>query len=800
MRQSVRILSFAWLCAAQAAVAQESAAPPEPDGGGIEEILITAEKRETNLQDTPVAVTAITSDAIEQQGLEDFSDVQFIAPALVYGEIADMAQITMRGIGVDTSTIDAEPGVGLYQDGVYRGGLTSSAALFFDTERIEVLRGPQGTLYGRNTTGGALNVITKLPGESFAVDAEALYGAYNRRRVFGAVDLPLVEGLLAVRGAFSYDARDGYTDNLLTGNEEDDGKAKQAKLAAVLTPIETLDVALRFNWISSDYGGPPFVRTFDVPAYPLFISATNPGGVLGALPGIPAGIPFSNADPRNVSYDQDQEYTRDSWDLNATVTWDVSEDVQLKWVAGYLDLDQDLNPANNDGVALRLLEGDYEQFNNEWQQELNASGTLFDEKLDWIAGFFWYESDIAEVYRYQLPDLQLTYEWLFGAIPGCAPTPTGPTTATPSNCLAGFGTRLDGTSSPVPFLEFSLDQQLTTWAIFTQETLHVSDRFRVTAGIRWSKDVKDILHSQVLNLDPSGASGCGTLANPAVELTEEWSEPTGKVGADFDLGEDAMVYGSYSRGFKSGGYNVGLCGNTYDPEFVNAYEVGLKSSWLDNTVRLNVSAFYNDYSDYQARQFVNNASRITNAADAQTYGIEVESTWMPLEALRLDLNLSYLTAEYKRFIVDDPMNSNLGTIQCPPPAPIGELCQNAQGNVLPRAPEWKVGAAAQYDFELGDAGGLTVRGEYAFTDTQYHDVFESFFARQKGYSTGNLRAIWRAPESLLAGFSVQAYVENIGDKDYVSVHAPNATTGSTISNFGPPRTWGIQVNYAWDAD
>lgn len=785
---------FALSALARAASAQD--APAAAPTGGIEEITITAEKRETNLQETPVAVTAITAGAISDQGLEDFNDVQFIAPALVYGEIADMAQITMRGIGVDTSTIDAEPGVGLYQDGVYRGGLASSSALFFDTERIEVLRGPQGTLYGRNTTGGALNVITKLPGDAFAVDAEALYGAYDRRRVFGAVDVPLVEGLLGVRGAFAYDARDGYTDNLFTGNEEDEGKAKQAKLAAVLTPTETLDVALRFSWISSDYGGPPFVRTFDVPAFPLFISATNPGGVLGALPGIPAGIPFSKPDPRNVDYDQDQEYTRDSWDVNATVTWDVSDAVQLKWVAGYLDLDQDLNPSNNDGVALRLLEGDYEQYNEEWQQELNASGSLFGERLDWIAGFFWYESDIAEVYRYQLPDLQFTYEWLFsGFIPACAPTPTGPTTATASNCLALFGTRLDGSASPVPFLEFSLDQQLTSWAIFTQETLHVSERFRVTAGFRWSKDDKDILHSQVLNLDPSGAAGCSGQRS-----LEEWSEPTGKVSADFDLGDDAMVYASYSRGFKSGGYNVGLCGNTYDPEFVNAYEVGLKSSWLDNTVRVNVSAFYNDYTDYQARQFVNNASIIRNAADAETYGFEVESTWVPLDPLRLDLNLSYLTAQYKRFIVDDPMNSQLGTIQCPAPAAPGDLCQNAQGNALPRAPKWKVGAAAQYDLELGNAGGLSLRGEYAFTDTHYHDVFESPFARQKPYSIGNLRAIWRAPESLVSGLSVQAYVENVGDKDYVTVHAPNATTGSTISNFGPPRTWGIQVNYAWSAD
>src|SRR5262245_50751397 len=153
------------LALATPTVAQQAAPPQQPTAApqraGVEEIIVTAEKRATNLQETPVAITAITSDAIEQQGIEDFNDVQFMAPALVYGEIADMAQITMRGIGVDISTIDAEPGVALHQDGVYRGGLVSSSALFFDADRVEVLRGPQGTLYGRNSTGGSLNVITK---------------------------------------------------------------------------------------------------------------------------------------------------------------------------------------------------------------------------------------------------------------------------------------------------------------------------------------------------------------------------------------------------------------------------------------------------------------------------------------------------------------------------------------------------------------------------------------------------------------------------------------------------------------
>jgi len=799
MRRCSPLVLLAVLALASPALAQGPPPAEDQRPGGIEEITITAEKRETNLQDTPIAVTAITSEAIEEQGLEDFNDIQFVAPALVYGEIADMAQITMRGIGVDISTIDAEPGVALHQDGVYRGGLVSSSALFFDAERVEVLRGPQGTLYGRNSTGGSLNVITKLPGEELRFEGHALYGDYSRWRTEAAGDVPLIDGVLALRGAFAYDSRGGYTKNSNTGNEEDDARSRQAKLAAHFTPTDSLDVALRFNWLRSEYGGAPFIKTDDHPAYPLFISGNNPGGILGALPGISRPGVYTN-DPRKVNYEGDQNYIRDAWDVNATVAWNVTDDITVKWISSYLDLAQDLNPSNNDGIDIQLLVGDYEQANKEWQQEIDVTGTAFDGRLDWIGGFFYYDSQISEEYRYTLPALQLTYEWLFTAFGAgiCAPTVTGPTTAIPSNCLALFGSKLDGTTSPVPFLEFSLDQHLTSWALFTQQTFHVTEWLRLTGGFRWTKDDKADVHRQVLNLDPSGQAGCGTALNPPASEQKSWSEPTGKLSVDADVGEDALAYFSFTRGFKAGGYNVGTCGNTYDPEFVNAYEIGAKSQWLENTVQLNVSAFFNDYTDYQARLFNNNASIVENAANAETYGIEFEASWVPVEAFRLDAAYSILNAKYQEFIVDDPMNSQFGTIPCAPPNPTNELCQDVRGNVLLRAPRHKVSVAAQYEIDLGPAGTLTPRGEYAYTSEQFHDVFNNDFSRQEPYNIGNVRLIWHAPENVLAGLSLQVFGENLGDVDYVTNHAPNATTGSTISTFGPPRTWGVQVNYAWE--
>ncbi|MDH5617750.1 MAG: TonB-dependent receptor plug domain-containing protein, partial [Gammaproteobacteria bacterium] len=177
----------------------------------LEEIIVTAQKREGLLQETPVAVTAISRNEIEVRNLDDFAQIQHVVPGLVFAEIADMAQMTMRGVGVDISSIDAEPGIALYSDGVYRGGLTTSGSLLFDLERVEALRGPQGTLFGRNSTGGALNVITRLPGDDSGMDASLLVGNYDRVRAEVSGDVPIVPGTLVVRGALGYDNRSGYS-------------------------------------------------------------------------------------------------------------------------------------------------------------------------------------------------------------------------------------------------------------------------------------------------------------------------------------------------------------------------------------------------------------------------------------------------------------------------------------------------------------------------------------------------------------------------------------------------------------
>ena len=754
----------------------------------IEEVVVTAEKREATVQETPVAVTALTRENLEVRNIDDLAQVQFAAPALVFSEIADMAQITIRGVGVDISQMDAEPGVALYADGIYRGGLTSSSSLLFDLERIEVLRGPQGTLYGRNSTGGSLNVISRLPGEEAAFEAALLYGDYNRTRVDLSADLPVSPGLFALRAAVAIDRRDGYTDNRFTGREEDDANSKFAKLAAVISPNERVELTLRAEYTDTFSGGPPWVNTDDHPVPPLLLSTGNPGGILG-IPGTlcgpatcaealglnlsPPGV--GSRDPRNTYADGVTEYDRESWGASATLDWDLSDNVHMKSITSYFDIEQLGVNTNNDGVDIAYLTDIYVQTNEEWSQEFTFTGTS--AKLDWILGAYYYKSDIDQLFQFDLPALQATFEALFGLFAGGPPLPPGSLTA--------FGSRINGQAVPFPFLDFRVTQDLTSTAFYGQGTYDLTNRLRGTLGVRWTRDEKKDQQTVRNNI---GGDFCENLA-----LADEWDEVTGKLGLDMDLGENTLLYATMSTGFKAGGFNGGSCNNQFEPETLNAYEVGTKSRLLNNTLQLNLSAFYYDYQDLQARLFINNASIVRNATDAETFGVELEGLWLATPNFRVEGSVSYLKAEFKDFLSTNPLDPHIG-MDCNPATGL-DCLQDLSGNQLLRAPEWKANLTAELDIPIG-AGSLTLRGEYAYTDELYHTVFNDAFARQDSISLFNARAIWTPPASAVAGLKVIAFVENVGDEEYVMMHSPNATTGGTISHFGPPRLWGLQVRYS----
>ena len=755
----------------------------------IEEIVVTAEKREASLQETPIAVSAVSRETIETRGLDGLQQVQFVVPALMFNELADMAQMTMRGVGVDISEMSAEPGVALHTDGVYRGGLVSSKSLLFDLERIEVLRGPQGTLFGRNSTGGGVNVVTRLPGEEPSFSANVLYGDYDRTRIEISGDAPISPGTFSVRGAIAHDERDGYSENHLLGREEDASEATLAKLAAVINPSDRLEIVLRGEYLDTEVTGPTWVVTDDHPVPPLLLSTGNPGGIL-SVPGTVCGpitcvealgLQLSppgtwSSDPRNAYSTGGFGSAREAQGVSAVVSWDATESVELKSTTAWYEIDQACPMQSIAGADIDTLTMGCYQDNIEWSQEFTLAGAT--ERWDWIGGVYYYTSEIEELWDYELPALQATFEAIFGLFGGLG----GPL---PPGSLAAFGTKIDGTVTGVPFLQFNIFQDTTSKAVFGQTTYSFSDRLRGTAGLRWTEDTKDYRQTVVNNL---GGDFCRDL-----RLEDEWSEVTGKVGLDYDLSVDTMVYGSVSAGFKSGGFNGGTCNDQFDPENLVALEIGSKSRFLNNTLQLNLSAFYYDYAEFQARLFVNNASIVENAADAKTYGFEAELLWLATDRFRVEGSVSLLSATFEDFLSTDPLNPHIG-MNCD----AGGLgCQQQlEGNDLLRAPDTKVTLSAEYDFSLAGGGLVTLRGEYAHTGDHYHTVFNNDFARQDAFGLGNVRLMWSPGGSGADGVRVLGFVENVGDEEYALMHTPNATTGGTLSQFAPPRTWGVSVRYS----
>ena len=755
----------------------------------IEEIVVTAEKREASLQETPIAVSAVSRETIETRGLDRFQQVQFAVPALMFNELADMAQMTMRGVGVDISEMSAEPGVALHTDGVYRGGLVSSASLLFDVERIEVLRGPQGTLFGRNASGGGVNVVTRLPGEEPAFGAHALYGDYGRTRVEISGDAPISPGTFSVRGAIAHDERDGYARNRLLRREEDASTATMAKLAAVINPHDRLEIVLRTEYLDSEVTGPTWVVTDDHPVPPLLLSTGNPGGIL-SVPGTFCGtascvdaLGLNLSPPGTWSDDPRHPYStggygsvKESQGLSAVVSWDATESVEIKSTTAWFEIDQACPMQSIDGSDIDSLTMGCYQDNVEWSQEFTLTGAT--ERWDWIAGVYYYTADIEELWDYELPAFQATFEAVFGLFsPSGAPLPPG--------SLAAFGRKIDGTVTGVPFLQFQIFQETTSQALYGQTTYSFTDRLRGTAGIRWTEDTKDYTQTVVNNLGGDFCMGLG--------IEDEWSEVTGKAALDYDLSADTMVYGSVSTGFKSGGFNGGTCGNGFDPENLVALEVGSKSRFLNNTMQVNLSAFYYDYTDFQARLFVNNASVAENATDATTYGFEAEVLWLATDRFRMEGSLSLLSATFEDFLSTDPLNPHIGS-DCDV---TGLACQQQlKGNNLLRAPEVKATLSAELDYPLAGGGMVTLRGEYAHTGEHYHTVFNNDFARQAAFGLSNVRVMWRPSGQVADGLRLMAFVDNLGDEEYALMHTPNATTGGTLSNFAPPRTWGVSVRYS----
>lgn len=793
---------------APAQQAPDTSQAEQDAAGPIGDIVVTAQKREESLQSTPVAVSAFTSDSLELKQISGVQQLQFNVPSLVFAQLTGYSQLSLRGIGSDLTVTAGEPTVATFQDGVYLGQLFAQSTPSFDLERVEVLRGPQGTLYGRNSTGGTINYITKAPSFTPGANLALLYGNYNHAVVEAGVTGPLAGDTVAGRLTVKYDRRDGYRRNLYDGRAYDANDQVSVQGSVLMKPSDDLSITLRGDntrQISSP------VQQFLAPlpnsaqqsaeaplglfSFPAAVLAGIPGalsagdlvrlgsGSIADLFGLTApGMP--GPDPTRSTNIQNDFRSRTQVDLrgvSATIDAELGA-VSVKSITAYrysrLNIQMD-----SDGTSAAILNTDpIRQSSKQFTQEVTLSGRAFDDRLDWLVGGFYFHDKAklqADLYLPALGDVIVAG--------GSFTNPNAPPLLDLSGPLISnllqltadplLGTTLVGGTVPTTaFLGFGADQTSTSIAGFGQVTYKLTDRLRATGGLRYTRDTKEAFRRLHSNFVPAAAL-CET------DTRRSWDAVTGTGGLDYDLTARTIAYAKVSRGYKAGGFNPAECTASFNPETLWAYEGGVKSTFAQGQARLNVAAFYYKFDNIQFTTYLNNSSTIKNAANATIFGIEAEYTIAPraLSGLVLDGSGSYIHSEYGDQLLQDPLG--LATL-------------NIGGNRLIRAPKWKLNFGAQYTFSSDNAGDFTLRGEGSYSSRVFNDVFNGkapfqSATVQPGYWIANARLIWAPTDER---FQAQLFVENITDKLYAFSRTATSTGGYLGGQFSAPRTFGARVS------
>jgi iron complex outermembrane receptor protein len=707
----------------------------EPPSKVIEEIVVTAQKREGSLRKTPIAITAVTAEMIEKLDVSDINALAKLAPSLTYNHAYAGLQLYIRGVGQDAPTVGNSPGVAVYVDGVYHGHQFANAATAVDTERFEVVRGPQGTLYGRNSTGGNINITSAKPHFDSELKIAVTAGSDSLQKYAVTGNLPIKEDLIAIRGTVASQDRDGYRKNLFDGSDIDGFDSTAAKLAVLVTPSADLEILFSADYQKDKGDSRPATYVQKVPGSGL--SPLDFGGKTGG------------SERTDVYHDVEDDQDTELKGISATVTWQLGNKT-LKSITSYRESERS-GFADADGTDLAFTTNTNFTDTEEFSQEFNLLGSGMDERLEWIVGVNYYADDASSSALFHLPIFALFF-------PDLPPAET-----------------LDGTLTSIPFLHSSQAEELRSVGVFAQGTYDLSDQTRLTLGYRYTSEEKDVKVSVVSNITPP-ASHCIDAKG-----SEDWSPSTFKIGLDHDFSDGNMMYASLSRGFKAGGFNVAACGgNPFDEEVIDAFELGYKGVFLDGQLSLFLAAYYYDYSDMQVRSFTPDLSvEFQNAAEAEIYGVEAEFVLQPSVNWRIDGGLNWQSAEYEKGMLDDSMVAGINPT-------------DITGNQLLRAPDLKANLGIQYTHWLVSGGSLEARYGVSYSDDYYVDAHENSFARIEERTLQNIRVTWTSA----AGTTfVQLFGNNLSDEEDLEwlLNAPAA--GGTVGMWAAPRTYGIRFGY-----
>ena len=705
----------------------------------IEEVLVTATKRDTDLMDVAASVTAFTSNQLDERGIESFEDLNSVPnlnSGLSYGQVF----MTIRGVGFSNAQGTVDPNVAQHVDGVYMPRTSGLRGAYHDLESLEVLRGPQGTLYGRNSTGGSVNLITAKPTEEFEGRLGLLAGDYDRRQVSGLVSGPISENVLG-RLSVLYDERDHYTENLFPGADDvDDEEIKSVRGALRFIPSDDLTIDLSLH--HEEREGSFLFDTYTPPSNLFFPIYNDPNALF-------------TAEPHKTYSDIDTFDERETTIATLSVDWALSHNVTLISKTGLVN-SEFFARTDNDGVSVLSVDATTGHDSDTFSQELNLHFALMDNRLDLLTGVYFYSDEL---------------EW-------------------ESSLDLGFLDNLFGLPPRSSNLSFAYDQDTDAYGVFVDATYHVSDDWRIYGGIRYSDEEKDgeMLVFQV------GFALCGFGA-PVSNLDGDWDDTSFRVGVQHDLSAQSTVYGQYSQGFRSGGFDTSSCNDEYDQENVDAFEIGYKATLLDGRMALRTAAFFYEYDDLQLAQIVGLTLNVDNAAKSEVWGAEVEAQIRVTERLQISVNYAYLDATYDEYSDCDGL---LFPGNCTPDAiAMGfSVSEDVSGNPLNRAPEHSFGVIADYFLPLDNGGEVGITAEWNWTDDIQYRPFDNEADQQDAYSITNLFVSYKPSGD--SNLTLRAYGKNLGDEEYV--HSLTANTSVAINlltmPWAPPRTWGVEA--VWD--
>lgn len=746
----------------------------------LEEVVVTARKREESLQETPIAVSAFSASDLEDRSLNNLMDVGSFAPNVIMATGqggsggANNGQIYIRGIGQSDFLFTTDPGVGIYIDGVFHPRTLGASMDLMDLERVEVLRGPQGTLFGKNTVGGAVNVVPAKPTGELGGYVEGTFGRFDRTDFKGSIDFPIAEDTLFAKAALSYKNRDGYMDrrDFTTGATLDhSGSEDQIGGRIALRWLPSSDITVD---LSADYSH------WDQESVATQLVQFDDAGAFGGVPTIlwnaliggPSGTPMSSAfisgDP-DVTFGTGPNVNElDAWGINATIEWDLGW-ATLKSITAYREMEAAFG-RDGDGSPLPIVHTDNDQDQDQFTQEIQVSGTGFDGRLNWVAGFFYFDE-----FGRDRNDVVLT-SGLFGALESLPVQLSGAPCAPPFLAPGCAGNPIN----PLLDLDFNIFNEIDieSMAIFSQGTVDFTEQLSLTLGIRYTYESKDytLEHSRPAS---------NTFIVPLTTVGESWTEPTYTASLQYQWNDALMTYVTYSRGFKSGGFNgrptVSGEVSAFDPEFLKSYEVGMKSEWLDRRLRFNVAAFVYNYDDLQFGAVTADPASgslllvIDNVAAADVKGVEFELRALPFEGLDITAAAGYTDFEISEV---DPSVSDV-TLQ----------------TEMIRTPKWSASASVDYTFPREDFGIFRIHGDWIYESESFADIQNTPSIARDSHSIFNARLTWELPgRGWSEGWQLAVFGTNLSDKRVLvsGLQALNSF-GTAEGNYNRPREWGVSI-------